>query len=155
MLSSIDNRFIFELFNSEDFIKNIGNRDIKTADDSKSYINKILKNKNIEYNVIEKIDSSTPIGILSYVKRDYLEIHDFGFALLPEYYRNGYALEASNAYLQNLFAKKDILKVAAISKNDNKPSLKLLEKLGFEFSREIEYKKESIQVFILSGSNFL
>jgi RimJ/RimL family protein N-acetyltransferase len=155
LLSSIDNRFIFELFNSEDFIKNIGNRDIKTADDSKSYINKILKNKNIEYNVIEKIDSSTPIGILSYVKRDYLEIHDFGFALLPEYYRNGYALEASNAYLQNLFAKKDILKVAAISKNDNKPSLKLLEKLGFEFSREIEYKKESIQVFILSGSNFL
>ena len=155
MLSSIDNRFIFELFNSEDFIKNIGNRDIKTPDDSKSYINKILKNKNIEYNVIEKIDSSTPIGILSYVKRDYLEIHDFGFALLPEYYRNGYALEASNAYLQNLFAKKDILKVAAISKNDNKPSLKLLEKLGFEFSREIEYKKESIQVFILSGSNFL
>ena len=155
MLSSIDNRFIFELFNSEDFIKNIGNRDIKTADDSKSYINKILKNNNIEYNVIEKIDSSTPIGILSYVKRDYLEIHDFGFALLPEYYKNGYALEASNAYLQNLFAKKDILKVAAISKNDNKPSLKLLEKLGFEFSREIEYKKESIQVFILSGSNFL
>lgn len=74
---------------------------------------------------------------------------------MPEYYRNGYALEASNAYLQNLFAKKDILKVAAISKNDNKPSLKLLEKLGFEFSREIEYKKESIQVFILSGSNFL
>ena len=109
MLSSIDNRFIFELFNSEDFIKNIGNRDIKTADDSKSYINKILKNKNIEYNVIEKIDSSTPIGILSYVKRDYLEIHDFGFALLPEYYRNGYALEASNAYLQNLFAKKVLL----------------------------------------------
>lgn len=154
-LSSSDNRFIFELLNSEDFIKNIGNRYIKTADEAKSYINKILKNKYIEYNVIEKIDTSTPIGILSYVKRDYLEIHDFGFALLPEYYGNGYALEASNAYLENLFVKKDILKVAAISKNDNKPSLKLLEKLGFEFSREIKYEKELIQVFILSQNKFL
>jgi len=74
---------------------------------------------------------------------------------LLEYYGNGYALEASNAYLENLFVKKDILKVAAISKNDNKPSLKLLEKLGFEFSREIKYEKELIQVFILSKNKFL
>ena len=74
---------------------------------------------------------------------------------MPEYYGNGYALEASNAYLENLFVKKDILKVAAISKNDNKPSLKLLEKLGFEFSNEIDYGKEKIKVFILSRSNFL
>ena len=64
-------------------------------------------------------------------------------------------MEASNAYLENLFVKKDILKVAAISKNDNKPSLKLLEKLGFEFSREINYEKELIQVFILSRNKFL
>ena len=64
-------------------------------------------------------------------------------------------MEASNASLENLFVKKDISKVAAISKNDNKPSLKLLEKLGFEFSREINYEKELIQVFILSRNKFL
>lgn len=74
---------------------------------------------------------------------------------MPEYYGNGYALEASNNYLKNLFVKKDILKLAAISKNDNKPSLKLLEKLGFEFSREIEYEKKLIQVYILSRNKFL
>ena len=74
---------------------------------------------------------------------------------MPEYYGYGYALEASNVYLENLFVKKDISKVAAISKNDNKPSLKLLEKLGFEFSREINYEKELIQVFILSRNKFL
>ena len=74
---------------------------------------------------------------------------------MPEYYGNGYALEASNAYLENLFVKKDILKVAAISKNDNKPSLKLLEKLGFEFSREIKYKKELIQVFVLTRKKLI
>ena len=74
---------------------------------------------------------------------------------MPEYYGNGYALEASNTFLENLFEKKDNFKVAAISKNDNKPSLKLLEKLGFEFSREINYEKELIQVFILSHNKFL
>ncbi len=74
---------------------------------------------------------------------------------MPEYYGNGYALEASNAYLENLFVKKDILKVAAISKNDNKPSLKLLEKLGFEFSREIKYEKELIQIFVLTRKKLI
>ena len=74
---------------------------------------------------------------------------------MPEYYGNGYALEASNTFLKNLFEKKDNFKVAAISKNDNKPSLKLLEKLGFEFSGEINYEKELIQVFILSQNKFL
>ena len=74
---------------------------------------------------------------------------------MPEYYGNGYALEASNAYLENLFVKKDILKVAALSKNDNKPSLKLLEKLGFEFSREIKYEKELIQVFVLTRKKLI
>jgi len=74
---------------------------------------------------------------------------------LPKYYNNGYALEASTTYLQNLFISKDILKVAAVSKKDNKPSIKLLKKLGFEFSNEIEYKKESIQIFVLTRKKLI
>ncbi|MDB3901919.1 N-acetyltransferase, partial [Flavobacteriaceae bacterium] len=62
-----DDKFIFELLNSSDFIKYIGDRNIRTLNDAKLYINKILNNESIEYSVIEKIDSSTPIGILSYI----------------------------------------------------------------------------------------
>ena len=77
-----DDKFIFELLNSSDFIKYIGDRNIRTLNDAKLYINKILNNESIEYSVIEKIDSSTPIGILSYIKRDYLDFFDFGVAFV-------------------------------------------------------------------------
>jgi [ribosomal protein S5]-alanine N-acetyltransferase len=44
--------------------------------------------------VIEKLDTSIPIGILSFMKRDQMDHPDFGFALLPLYHRHGYALES-------------------------------------------------------------
>ena len=150
-----DDKFIFELLNSSDFIKYIGDRNIRTLKDAKLYINKILNNESIEYSVIEKIDSSTPIGILSYIKRDYLDFFDFGFALLPNFYKKGYVTEASIAYLKYFFNNKSNLSIAAISKNKNKPSIKLLERLEFEFSKEIEYEKEIWKVFILKKEKFI
>ena len=107
-----DDKFIFELLNSSDFIKYIGDRNIRTLNDAKLYINKILNNESIEYSVIEKIDSSTPIGILSYIKRDYLDFFDFGFALLPNFYKKGYVTEASIAYLKYFFNNKSNLSIA-------------------------------------------
>ena len=40
-----DDKFIFELLNSSDFIKYIGDRNIRTLNDAKLYINKILNNE--------------------------------------------------------------------------------------------------------------
>ena len=40
-----DDKFIFELLNSSDFIKHIGHRNIRTLKDAKLYINKILNNE--------------------------------------------------------------------------------------------------------------
>jgi len=61
--------------------------------------------------------------------------------------------DASIAYLKYFFTNKSNLSIAAIIKNKNKPSLKLLERL--EFSKEIEYEKEIWKVFILKKEKFL
>ena len=90
-----------------------------------------------------------------WIKRDYLEFFDFGFALLPDFYKKGYVTDASIAYLKYFFTNKSNLSIAAIIKNKNKPSLKLLERLEFEFSKEIEYEKEIWKVFILKKEKFL
>jgi len=55
--------------------------------------------------------------------------------------------------LKYFFNNKSNLSIAAISKNKNKPSIKLLERL--EFSKEIEYEKEIWKVFILKKEKFL
>ena len=88
-----------------------------------------------------------------WIKRDYLEFFDFGFALLPDFYKKGYVTEASIAYLKYFFTNKSNLSIAAINKN--KPSIKLLERLEFEFFKEIEYEKEIWKVFILKKEIFL
>ncbi|MDA7717335.1 GNAT family N-acetyltransferase [Flavobacteriaceae bacterium] len=89
------------------------------------------------------------------MKRDYLEFFDFGFALLHNFYKKGYVTEASIAYLKYFFNNKSNLSIVAISKNKNKPSIKLLERLEFEFSKEIKYEKEIWKVFILKKEKFL
>ena len=57
--------------------------------------------------------------------------------------------------MKDFFTNKSNLSIAAISKNKNKPSIKLLERLGFEFSKEIEYEKEKWKVFILKKEKFI
>ena len=80
-----DNEFILELVNSKGWLKFIGDRNIKSLSDSSTYIQKILDNPNTIYWVVKIKNSKTNIGIITFIKRDYLEHHDIGFAFLPDY----------------------------------------------------------------------
>ena len=73
------------------------------------------------------------MGVLTLLNRDGETHHDIGFALLPEFEGQGFALEASKAYLKqikNLGMHKQIL---AITLAHNKRSIGLLMKLGLHF----------------------
>ncbi|MCH1431084.1 MAG: GNAT family N-acetyltransferase [Flavobacteriaceae bacterium] len=146
---------MFRLLNSNEWKKNIGDRDVSTTDQAKIYISNILKGDSIEYFVIEKLDDSTPIGILSYMIRDFMDYPDIGFALLPEYYHKGFALEATKEYLKNLFLNKQNLIVAAICKKENYNSIQLLEKIGFRFNALIEKDEEQLNLYLLNNSNLI
>src|SRR5215217_4875843 len=96
-LTLTDDNFILELLNTEGWIRFIGNRNINTPLEARDYIQKILENENIKYWVVKLKDNQYAIGIVTYIKRDYLEHHDIGFAFLPNFAKNGYAYEATNA----------------------------------------------------------
>ena len=154
-LSLSDDSFILELLNSEGWIKYIGDRKIRTLEEAKSYIIDIINKTSVQYNVIEKLNASIPIGILSFIKRDYLNFPDFGFALLPKYYQNGFAKEASIGYLKDLFNKQPKLNIAAICKSNNEPSIKLLEKIGFNYKYDAEIEGDQLRVYDLIKENFM
>ncbi len=129
-----DAPFIFTLMNSEGWLKNIGDRDIKTIADAEAYIQKNYlgsyeKNGFGPYLVSLKTDG-TPIGSAGLYKRDTLEFPDVGFAFLPEFANNGYAFEAANEVMR--FASEDLnLKtIVGITLPENTSSIKLLKKLG-------------------------
>ena len=146
-LTVSDGDFIQELVNTEGWLKFIGNRNVNSPADAGAYIQKILDNKNVSYWVVQLKDSMNKIGIVTYIKRDYLDHHDIGFAFLPGFAGKGYAYEATHAVLTKLVAKDKLTHILATTVPENVSSIKLLEKLGLAFEREIELEKEKIHVY--------
>lgn len=130
-----DAPFIQKLMNSEGWLKNIGDRNIKTVEDAQQYIAvKYLpiyeKYKYGPYLVSLK-ESEIPIGSAGLYKRVNLEHPDIGFAFLPDYWNKGYAFEAADAILQFALKSLNIQKIVGISLPDNFASINVLKKLGF------------------------
>lgn len=146
-LSTNDAAFIFELVNSPGWIQFIGDRNVKNQDDSIAYIQRILANSNIQYWVASLQEGQNSIGIITFIKRDYLECHDLGFAFLPRFGQKGYAYEASKAVLEALENARIHSRILATTLKNNISSIGLLEKLGFRFERIIEDDKEDLLVY--------
>jgi [ribosomal protein S5]-alanine N-acetyltransferase len=148
-LNTNDNAFIFELLNTAGWIKFIGDRNIKTCEDADNYIQKIISNPAISYRVVILNDNPTPIGLVTFIKRDYLDHPDIGFAFLPAYNKQGYAFEASNEVLQDLLNTAQQQTILATTIPENASSVQLLKKLGFSFIKEITIDGELLHVFAI------
>lgn len=135
-ISINDARFMLKLINCPSFIRFIGDRQIRTLDACVTYLEDMLANPNITYWVIELNQTKTPVGVVTWVKRDFLPAPDMGYALLPEFEGKGYAFEASKAWLA--YQKEGNIPVLAICQADNSASIKLLKKLAFELESTFE-----------------
>jgi [ribosomal protein S5]-alanine N-acetyltransferase len=80
-----DHGFIMELVNTEGWIRFIGNRNVTTQKSAIEYLERILENPDITYWVVRLKESSTPIGVVTFIKREYLLHRVIGFAFLPQY----------------------------------------------------------------------
>lgn len=146
-----DAPFIFELVNTPQWIQFIGNRNVNTLHDAKEYIVRTLKTPTVDYWIVTLKDQPTAIGIVTLIKRTYLEHRDIGFAFLPEYQKNGYALEASRAVLNATLQLNSHVTVLATTLRGNVNSIQLLAKLGFTFLKEIEVEGEPLLIYSIAG----
>lgn len=73
------------------------------------------------------------------------EGYEVGYHIGKEYTGNGYATEALKAFLQDIMQKKNLDKVYGICLAENKASVKVLEKSGFqkEYEGMGQYQGES------------
>ena len=136
-----DKDFILILLNTPKWLKYIGDRGIKTLKDAEEYINKkLIQNYHTNgygFYIMELKESQIPIGICGFVKREYLDSKDMGFAILSEYERRGYTYEASLAILNYGENQLGFTKIYAITSKDNFASQELLKKLGFGYTSTI------------------
>jgi [ribosomal protein S5]-alanine N-acetyltransferase len=151
LLVPADFEFIFSLLNSEGWIKYIGDRDVKSLDDAKRYTHKIIDTENLFYWVVRIKESYTPIGIISFLKRNHLTHYDLGFAMLPEYAGNGYAFEAAQKVLTTALQIPGFNTILATTLPGNKASISLLRKLGFVFSNKTEVENQDLHIYTISA----
>ncbi len=149
-LSTDDAEFILRLLNEPSFIQNIGDKGVRTIDDACSYI---LNGPVASYEtfgfglwLVETKESGTPMGMCGLLKRDALEDVDIGYALVPEFWSRGYALESASAVLSYASKTLGLKRVVAITDPDNQGSIRLLDKMGFEFERMVRLSEDAPEI---------
>ena len=159
-----DAEFILRLVNTAGWLRFIGDRNIRTVEDARAYVQKILDSPHQHYWVVRLREENIPAGIITLLKRDYLEHYDVGFAFLPEYAGRGYAHEAAvcamndmiNEHAHSAILATTVLDdtindpahnaILAITMADNSSSIKLLKQLGLRFEREMTVGEEVLLV---------
>ena len=147
LLATGDYEFIIQLVNSKGWIKFIGDRNIHSKEESVAYINKIVDSTNIYYWVVRIKEGNIPIGVIWFLKRDYLENFDIGFAFLPEFAGRGYAYEAAKEILSIVSTYPAYHTVLATTIPHNLRSIKLLIKLGLYFEKELEVGNQKLHIY--------
>ena len=142
--------FVLELFNTSGWLKYIGDRNIHTVLDAEKFIGKAIDNPNAcIWTICIKEDMSLSIGIITLIKREYLVYPDIGYALLPQWMHFGYALEASLAIIKEIKKLQYFEKLHAITLKENEQSVKLLQKMNFNFENDFVENAELLQLFTI------
>jgi len=133
-LTEADAVFYCRLVNDPAWLRNIGNRNLPTPEAAAEFIRaKTLPGYaalGFGMYLVETNADGTPLGLAGLVKRDTLPGPDIGFAFLPEYRGQGYALEAARAVVGHA-RTLGMTRLLAIVSPGNEASCRLLEKLGF------------------------
>ena len=140
--------------NDKDWIRNIGDRNIKTLEEAQEYIKSRFHKSYAEtgygfYAVRLKQDNIF-IGVAGLIHREGLEHVDIGYGFLPEYRGKGYAFEATKSIFEYGFNKLKMEKILAIVNPDNKASIHLLEKLGLNYEKMIRLPDEDKDIMLFS-----
>ena len=155
ILTLDDAEFILRLLNEPSFIQNIGDRGVRTIEAAHDYIRKgpIASYEKFGFGLwmVETKSEATPIGICGLLKREVLDDVDIGYALLPEFWSQGYALEAASGVLSYAGKTLGLNRVVAVTNPNNQSSIRLLEKMAFRFERMVRLSEGAPEIKLFAG----
>nr|WP_225583472.1 GNAT family N-acetyltransferase [Pseudoxanthomonas sp. PXM02] len=136
-----DTALMLALLNDPAFIRHIADRGVRTLDQARDYLRNGALRSYAQHGfgmyAIRRKDTGALIGNCGLVSREGLDGPDLGYALLPAYAGQGFAVEAARAVIADAGSRLGIVRLHAIVNPDNVASIGLLQKLGFEFDRMI------------------
>lgn len=146
-----DADFMLELLNDADFVRNIGDRGVRTLDDARQYIAAAsmpsYRQNGFGFWCVLHRESGRRTGICGLARREELDAVDIGYAFLPAWRGKGLALEASMAVMDEARERFCLRRILAITSMDNPASARLLERIGLSFERSIRLEEEELRLF--------
>jgi RimJ/RimL family protein N-acetyltransferase len=129
-----DAPFVLELLNDPGWIRNIGDRGVRTPEAARAYIaDRFGKTPWF----VVRDPAGEPVGMCGLVEREGLDSPDIGYAYLQRHSGRGYATEAARAVLSYARETLGHPRIVAITTPDNTASQRVLEKIGLKFVQMI------------------
>lgn len=125
-----DAAFVLELLNDPGWIRNIGDRGVRSLDAARAYIRDRF---GASLWLVVRDAAGERLGMCGLVERDVLDSPDLGYAFLARHSGKGYATEAAAAVLRHAREAMGLSKIAAITALENFASQRVLEKIGFRY----------------------
>jgi RimJ/RimL family protein N-acetyltransferase len=114
----------------------IGDGSAVDAAQAKAYVENCVENERtlgFARYVLELRNTNNFIGICGFALIDgYV---DFGYRIARKYWGNGYVNEAAPALIRYGFERLGFESIVAIAYSENQRSIRVMEKLGFEYER--------------------
>jgi len=148
LFTADDAEFLCGIHHDPDFLRFVGDRGVRTLEDARLYIEERILGMVAEFGfglyVVED-KSGVAMGINGLIRRPGMADVDIGFAFLPAYRGQGYALESAQAVLAHARAL-GIERVVAITSEGNVRSESLLAKLGLVFERTLQLRDDTTEL---------
>ncbi|UCE93200.1 MAG: GNAT family N-acetyltransferase [Flavobacteriaceae bacterium] len=145
---------LIKLMNDKDWIRNIGDRNIKTLEAAREHIKerffKSYDESDFGFYAVRLKNDKTFIGVAGLIHREGLEHVDIGYGFLPEFRGKGYAFEAAKSIFEYGLNELKIEKILAIVNPANKASIHLLEKLGLRYEKMVRLPDEDKDIMLFS-----
>ena len=139
-----DAELLVELLNEPAFLRHIGDRGVRNAEDARKYIadGPVASYRKFGFGLylVELKGSGESIGICGLLKRESLEDPDIGYAFLSKYRSKGFAQEAGSAVLDYGRKVLSLKRIVALTAPDNDASIHVLEKIGLRYEKMVRLK---------------
>jgi len=150
-LTELDTDFVIELVNDPMWLNHIGDRNVHTTQQALSFIQQgplsSYQDNGFGLYVFESLPSFKPMGLCGLLQRDFLAHPDIGYAILPQFRGQGLTFEACQSVLEHDLAQLKFDTLHAMISPENQPSIRLIERLGFHYSKQLNYNEKKTLLY--------
>ncbi|NOR20075.1 MAG: GNAT family N-acetyltransferase [Xanthomonadales bacterium] len=147
-LSVSDAAFVLGLTNEPSTIENIGDKGLRSVADAEQFISNgpWTRQQRPGYGqfALELKHSGELIGVCGILYRVKLDLTDVGFALMPKFWRQGFAFEAARAVMDYGHSVLAVENIVGLTSGTNVASINLLKKLGMQFETMVSLSDDGV-----------